>query len=83
MKYEKITQKADGSLIDILSNMDKIVYRGNNAQEAKDYEKIADENAKLGAEYYCTSNRKLSTHYVIYFIHSIFDLSCLFNKNVF
>lgn len=86
MKYEKMTQKADGSLIDILSNMDKIVYRGNNAQEAKDYQKIADDNATLGADYYCTSNRNstiMSFILLIVFLVSVaYLIKMYFNKKV-
>lgn len=56
LDYESIFQKTDGVLIDLLSNLDKIIYRGNVPEESKKYKDLSDKNGKLGAKYFCTAN---------------------------
>ena len=56
-EFEDEQQETDGLLIDLLSNMDKIVYRGKVEDESVMFEKVADKNATLSMDYYRTSNR--------------------------
>lgn len=56
LDYENTFQKSDGVLIDLLSNLDKIIYRGNVPEESNKYKKLSEENGKLGANYFCTAN---------------------------
>ena len=56
-EFEDEQQETDGLLLDLLSNMDKIVYRGKVEEESYTFEKVADKNAMLSMEYYRTSNR--------------------------
>ena len=56
-EFEDEQQETDGLLIDILSNMDKIVYRGQVKDESDMFEKVADKNVRLSMDYYRTSNK--------------------------
>ena len=56
-EFEDEQQETDGLLIDLLSNMDKIVYRGKVEDESVMFEKVADKNATLSMDYFRTSNR--------------------------
>ena len=56
MEYEDITQKTDGIIIDLLNNMDKIIYRGRVKEESEKFEKLQQENTKHGKEYYLATN---------------------------
>ena len=66
--YEDQIQKTDGVMIDILSNMDKIVYRGKTKEESKNVEAIANENADAGYDYYKVSNNQSSSMIIILII---------------
>jgi ABC-type bacteriocin/lantibiotic exporter with double-glycine peptidase domain len=59
-EFEEKTQGSDAIMIDLLSNMDKIIYRGKMREESKAFEDEARENAQLGIDYYSNSN-KIST----------------------
>jgi ATP-binding cassette subfamily B protein len=54
--FEDKTQKSDGAMIDLLSNMDKIIYRGKIKEESYSFEKLQEEGATSGMEYYSNSN---------------------------
>lgn len=54
--YERKQVNSDGVLIDLLSNMDKIVYRGVIKEESDHFEKIANKNIDMGIDYYSSSN---------------------------
>lgn len=56
-EFEDEQQETDGLLIDLLSNMDKIVYRGKVEDESEMFEKVADKNTRLSMEYFRTSNQ--------------------------
>ena len=59
-EFENEQQESDGLLIDLLSNMDKIVYRGKVKEETANFETVVDKNVKLGMDYYRTSNKNAS-----------------------
>jgi ABC-type bacteriocin/lantibiotic exporter with double-glycine peptidase domain len=54
--YEQTQVNSDGVLIDLLSNMDKIVYRGVIKEESDRFESIANKNIDMGIDYYSNSN---------------------------
>ena len=55
--FEDEQQETDGLIIDLLSNMDKIVYRGKVKDESDNFEDVADKNVRLAMEYYTESNK--------------------------
>ena len=75
--FESEQQEADGLLIDLLSNMDKIVYRGKVKEESDNYEMVADKNAKLGMDYYRNSNQNSSLMTFILLIVFLLSLGYL------
>jgi len=85
-EYEDQIQKTDGVLIDILSNLDKIVYRGKTQDESDKMHKIANENADAGYKYYKVSNylsAVMSAILVFVFLISLYYLITLkMNNNI-
>lgn len=55
--YEKEVHHTDSYMIDILNNVDKIVYRGQMPKEVKEFGKASEKNGKHGFDYYSKSNR--------------------------
>jgi len=56
MEYEELTQRTDGIIIDLLNNMDKIIYRGRVNEESEKFEKLQKENTNHGKGYYLATN---------------------------
>ena len=75
--FESEQQEADGLLIDLLSNMDKIVYRGKVKEESDNYEAVSNKNAKLGMDYYRNSNKNSSIMTLILLIVFLISLGYL------
>jgi ABC-type bacteriocin/lantibiotic exporter with double-glycine peptidase domain len=65
--YEKSVIKTDIHLIDLLNNVDKIIYRGQSNHESNDFIKISNDSVKLGEYYYNMNN-----------IHTIIMLAIIF-----
>lgn len=65
--YEKSVIKTDVHLIDLLNNVDKIIYRGQSVNESDEFIKISNDSVKLGTYYYDMNN-----------IHTIIMLSIIF-----
>lgn len=55
--YEQEVHHTDSYMIDILNNVDKIVYRGQMPKEVKEFGKVSENNGKHGFDYYSKSNR--------------------------
>lgn len=55
--YEQEVHHTDSYMIDILNNVDKIVYRGQMPKEVKEFGKSSEKNGKHGFDYYSKSNR--------------------------
>lgn len=55
-KFEKINQRADKIMIDILNNFDKVVHRGEINNESSKMESIFGENAERAINYYHSTN---------------------------
>lgn len=54
--FEDQTQQSDGAMIDLLSNMDKIIYRGKTKEESSKFEDLQNKSANAGMDYYLNSN---------------------------
>lgn len=54
--YEQEVHHTDSYMIDILNNVDKIVYRGQMPKEVKKFGKASEDNGKHGFDYYSKSN---------------------------
>lgn len=54
--YEKVVTKTDVHLIDLLNNIDKIIYRGQSVTESADFRKMSDKCVKVGTHYYNLNN---------------------------
>lgn len=65
--YEKSVIKTDVHLIDLLNNVDKIIYRGQSVNESDEFIKISNDSVKLGTYYYDMNN-----------VHTIVMLSIIF-----
>ena len=55
-EFEDQTQQSDGAMIDLLSNMDKIIYRGKTKEESSKFEDLQNKSANAGMDYYLNSN---------------------------
>lgn len=75
--YEDKIQKTDGVMIDVLSNLDKIIYRGKTVEESDRFEAIADKNATAGIDYYGTSNMHCTIMLLILLLVFLFSLGYL------
>lgn len=56
LKYEHQMTETESKMIDMLNNMDRIVFRAKANDEAASYKVLADENTKNGIEYQRISN---------------------------
>ena len=55
-EFEKETQVTDGLIIDLLNNMDKIIYRGKIDEESEELKNLSDRIQNYGVEYYNLTN---------------------------
>ena len=55
-EFEKETQVTDGLIIDLLNNMDKIIYRGKIDEESKELKNLSERIQNYGVEYYNLTN---------------------------
>ena len=86
MEYEDITQKTDGIIIDLLNNMDKIIYRGRVQEESEKFEKLQQENTKHGKEYYLATNRisqiMSSILMCVFLVSIVYLIKLVINKKI-
>ena len=54
--YEKIITKTDIHLIDLLNNIDKVIYRGQSKKESDTFQSMSGQSVKLGTYYYDLTN---------------------------
>lgn len=55
-EFEKETQVTDGLIIDLLNNMDKIIYRGKIDEESEELKNLSERIQNYGVEYYNLTN---------------------------
>ena len=81
--YEKTIIKSDIHLIDLLNNVDKIIYRGQTNPEIQTFGGLSKMNIKKGKEYYDLSNYHITVMTAIIFavvLISIYMLLGLYFK---
>ena len=59
--YESEVHHTDSYMIDILNNVDKIVYRGQTPKEVEEFGKVSDKNRISGFKYYKKTNDVVTT----------------------
>lgn len=57
VSYESEVHHTDSYMIDLLNNVDKIVYRGQTPKEIEEFGKASDKNRKSGFSYYSHTTR--------------------------
>ncbi len=65
--YEKTIMKSDIHLIDLLNNIDKIIYRGQTDPEIQTFSGLSKMNIKKGQDYYNLSNYHITVMNTIIF----------------
>ena len=55
-EFEKETQITDGLIIDLLNNMDKIIYRGKVNEESEELKNLSEKIQNYGVDYYNLTN---------------------------
>ena len=69
VKYESRLFETDAHMIDVLNNIDKIVYRGQAAEEVHAFLEMTDQNIDTGIEFYeMLNNHSTIASLVIFFI---------------
>ena len=86
MEYEELTQRTDGIIIDLLNNMDKIIYRGRVNEESEKFKDLQDENTNHGKDYYLATNRissiMSSILMVVFLISLTYLIKLVINKKI-
>ena len=78
--FEDHANKNESYLLEILNNMDKIIYRGQTTNEISNFDNISDETTKKAFEFYNTTNfhgtvMNLFVYCVMfYFVYSIINM---------
>jgi ABC-type multidrug transport system fused ATPase/permease subunit len=81
MNYESQVHKTDSYMIDILNNVDKIVYRGQMPRETESFGKASEENHKAGFEYYNKQSTNVSI--MLFIVLTIVLISILYMIHLF
>jgi len=86
MEYEELTQRTDGIIIDLLNNMDKIIYRGRVNEESEKFEKLQKDNTNHGKGYYLATNRistiMSSILMIVFLISLTYLIKLVINKKI-
>lgn len=86
MEYEELTQRTDGIIIDLLNNMDKIIYRGRVNEESEKFKDLQDENTNHGKDYYLATNRissiMSSILMIVFLISLTYLIKLVINKKI-
>ena len=59
--YESEVHHTDSYMIDMLNNVDKIVYRGQRPKEVEEFGKVSDKNRISGFKYYSKSTQTITS----------------------
>ncbi len=86
LKYEHQMTQTEETMIDMLNNMDRIVFRAKAKDEAAAYKKMADINTKNGIDYQRISNVTNTGMHVImmivYLVSIYFLIRLMINKKI-
>jgi ABC-type multidrug transport system fused ATPase/permease subunit len=84
--YEKTILKSDIHLIDLLNNVDKVIYRGQSVTESETFTKLSQDNMEKGTYYYNLVNThmvgKLAIIFIIIFISLWMLIQLFFQKKI-
>ena len=72
--YEKTVLKSDVHLIDLLNNVDKIIYRGQSISESKVFQELSQDNTRIGTKYYDLVNYHMIINLAIIFLVILISL---------
>lgn len=72
--YEKTVLKSDVHLIDLLNNVDKIIYRGQSISESKVFQELSQDNTRIGTKYYDLINYHMVIKLAIIFLVILISL---------
>jgi ABC-type multidrug transport system fused ATPase/permease subunit len=72
--YEKTVLKSDVHLIDLLNNVDKIIYRGQSISESKVFQELSQDNTRIGTKYYDLINCHMVIKLAIIFLVILISL---------
>lgn len=70
VKYENKNVETDNTMIDLLNNMDKIIYRGKTKEESKKVYRLANKSSIYAIKYYDVTNKY--TTMISFIILSVF-----------
>jgi len=84
--YEKSAADNENYILEVLNNMDKIVYRGQTEEEIKNLNKLSDSTIKNAYSFYSmTNNNTMFMNLIVYFIIFIFlyyNINKVINKKL-
>lgn len=72
--YEKTVLKSDVHLIDLLNNVDKIIYRGQSISESRVFQELSQDNSRIGTKYYDLVNYHMIIKLAIIFLVILISL---------
>ena len=72
--YEKMVTKTDVHLIDLLNNVDKIIYRGQSGLESEEFTNLSEATMKSGTRYHNITNLHTIVMLCIIFFVVLFSL---------
>ena len=85
-EYEHAIFNSDVHLIDLLNNIDKVIYRGKSTSEIDSFQSLLAVNMKTGTDYYNLSNThttlQLTIIYIIILISFWILIGLFFDKKV-
>ena len=85
-EYEHAIFNSDVHLIDLLNNIDKVIYRGKSSSEISSFQSLLAVNMKTGTDYYNLSNLhttlQLTIIYVIILVSFWILIGLFFDKKV-
>lgn len=85
-EYEQAIFNSDVHLIDLLNNIDKVIYRGKSSSEISSFQSLLAVNMKTGTDYYNLSNLhttiQLFIIYVIILVSFWILIGLFFDKKV-
>tara|TARA_B100001175_G_scaffold289905_1_gene273974 strand:+ start:5727 stop:7400 length:1674 start_codon:yes stop_codon:yes gene_type:complete len=82
LKYEHQMTETEEKMIDMLNNMDKIVFRAKANEESLIYKKLADRNTQNGLDYQRSSNITNTGMHVIMTIIYLVSIGFLVNLSI-
>ena len=84
--YEKMVTKTDIHLIDLLNNVDKIIYRGQSVSESEEFMNLSEKSVKYGTRYHDITNfhtiMMIGIIFLVVLVSLWFLISIYFRKQI-